>query len=162
MKKYIIFIGIGVIVVSIIVLIFLFGIKKKSPAQVQTQPSSQSQQSLPVAPTGASTLNQKEQQEQVMLKRVFAQDFGGKSREFQVTNIAISNDAAMGSWTEGELGGTLIAQKVNGEWKYLGGDGGLYNPGTLLREFGIPLEDGRKLLDTIEPNWRIFVPLELQ
>ncbi|HLD20157.1 MAG TPA: hypothetical protein VJB93_02845 [Patescibacteria group bacterium] len=162
MKKYIIFISIGVILLAVIVLIMLFGVKKKSVEPPATQLPSQSQESLPIAPTGARTLNQQEQQEQGTLKRVFAQDFGGKSSEFKVTNVAVANNAAMGSWIAGELGGTLIAQKVDGEWKYVGGDGGLYNPRTLLREFGIPLEDGRKLLDAIEPDWREFVSAELQ
>ncbi len=162
MKKYIIFIGIGVVLLAVIILVMLFGVKKKNVQPPATQSPSQSQESLPIAPTGARTLNQQEQEEQATLKRIFVQDFGGESPAFQVTDVAVANDAAMGSWIAGELGGTLIAQKVDGEWKYVGGDGGLYNPRTLLREFGIPLEDGRKLLDIIEPDWREFVPMELQ
>ncbi|HAZ16457.1 MAG: hypothetical protein A3H59_00345 [Candidatus Jacksonbacteria bacterium RIFCSPLOWO2_02_FULL_43_9] len=162
MKKYIIFLIIGVVLLGIFILILLFGIKKQNIELSPSTPSDTSQQSLPRALPGISTLNQQEQQEQALLKRVFAQSFGGESNGLEMSKIAIVNDAAMGSWQAGDLGGTLVAKKINGEWKYLGGDGGQYYPYALLREFGITMEEGRELLDILSPDWRSFVSIELQ
>lgn len=64
----------------------------------------------------------------------------------QIKRVTIVDNYAMADWLLGESAGSAILAKEKGAWTFLAPGGGVYKAEELQREFGIPENTAKKLI----------------
>lgn len=71
---------------------------------------------------------------------------GGSNVTPQIKRVTIVDNYAMADWLLGESAGSAILAKEKGAWTFLAPGGGVYKAEELQREFGIPENTAKKLI----------------
>ena len=65
------------------------------------------------------------------------------------TNISESGNYAVATFTEGELGGSVVLQREGDDWQVINVDGGVMNASEMETNLGIPEEEAQDLWEQL-------------
>ena len=77
------------------------------------------------------------------IKNLIQATWNRPGEQVQVNPVAISGDYAVADWTQGEMGGRALLSKESGKWRVILCAGDALRDASMLKEFGVPSEDGK-------------------